>query len=71
MENASREAKTNTSWTNPNPVYHRALAGFVEAILNDLEFTADLQNYGKPLIQPGGINSLSQALIKLTGARHP
>lgn len=71
MEKASREAKTNTSWTNPNPVYDRALAGFVECTLNDAEFTADLQEFVKPLVEPGRINSLAQTLLKLTAPGIP
>ena len=32
MEKASREAKTHTSWTDPNPVYDEALRAFVEGV---------------------------------------
>ncbi len=71
MEKASREAKTHTSWTNPNPLYDRSLAAFVEASMRDLQFTADLQQFVEPLIQPGRINSLSQTLLKLTAPGIP
>ena len=66
MEKASREAKAHTSWTDPNPDYDDALRAFVEGILGDAEFTGDLQNFVKPLVEPGRINSLGQTLIKLT-----
>ena len=66
MEKASREAKAHTSWTDPNPDYDDALRAFVEGILSDAEFTGDLQNFVKPLVEPGRINSLGQTLIKLT-----
>jgi (1->4)-alpha-D-glucan 1-alpha-D-glucosylmutase len=66
MEKASREAKAHTSWTDANPDYDDALRAFVEGILSDAEFTGDLQNFVKPLVEPGRINSLGQTLIKLT-----
>jgi (1->4)-alpha-D-glucan 1-alpha-D-glucosylmutase len=71
MEKASREAKTHTSWTNPNPAYERALRAFVEGVLNDTEFKNDLAAFVKPLIEPGRVNSLSQTLIKLTAPGIP
>ncbi|MPZ76897.1 MAG: malto-oligosyltrehalose synthase [Deltaproteobacteria bacterium] len=71
MEKASREAKANTSWTHPNPVYDDALRAFVEGVLSNPEFTADLENLINPLIEPGRINSLAQTLIKLTAPGVP
>ena len=66
MEKASREAKAHTSWTDPKPEYDDALRAFVEGALNDTEFTGDLRNFVRPLVEPGRINSLAQTLIKLT-----
>jgi (1->4)-alpha-D-glucan 1-alpha-D-glucosylmutase len=66
MEKASREAKTHTSWTQPNEAYDSALRGFVEASMGDREFRADLERFVTPLIEPGRLNSLAQTLIKLT-----
>jgi (1->4)-alpha-D-glucan 1-alpha-D-glucosylmutase len=71
MEKASREAKVHTSWTNPNPDYDAALRQFIEGILNDQEFKADLETFVKPLIVPGRVNSLAQSLIKLTAPGVP
>ena len=71
MEKASREAKTYTSWTDPNSIYDDALRAFVEGTMNNSEFTENLQAFVKPLIEPGRINSLAQTLIKLTAPGIP
>jgi (1->4)-alpha-D-glucan 1-alpha-D-glucosylmutase len=71
MEKATREAKTHTSWTKPNPAYESALRAFIEGILDDNNFKAELQNFTSPLIEPGRINSLAQTLIKLTAPGIP
>jgi (1->4)-alpha-D-glucan 1-alpha-D-glucosylmutase len=71
MEKASREAKVHTSWTNPTPDYDAALRQFIEGILNDRDFTADLEQFVRPLIEPGRVNSLAQTLIKLTAPGVP
>jgi (1->4)-alpha-D-glucan 1-alpha-D-glucosylmutase len=71
MEKASREAKTHTSWTDPNPIYDDALRAFVEGVMNNSEFTESLENFVRPLIEPGRINSLAQTLIKLTAPGIP
>jgi (1->4)-alpha-D-glucan 1-alpha-D-glucosylmutase len=71
MEKASREAKTHTSWTHPSPVYDSALQAFVEGILQDREFQADLENFVQALIEPGRVNALAQVLVKLTAPGIP
>ena len=71
MEKASGEAKMHTSWTQPNVPYETALRAFVEAILNDSEFNAELEAFVRPLIEPGRINSLAQLLLKLTAPGIP
>ena len=71
MEKASREAKAHTSWTNSNPIYDEALRAFVEGVLSNSEFIADLENFVTPLIEPGRINSLAQTLVKLTAPGIP
>jgi (1->4)-alpha-D-glucan 1-alpha-D-glucosylmutase len=71
MEKASREAKAHTSWTDPNPIYDDALRAFIEGIMNHSEFTESLENFVRPLIEPGRINSLAQTLIKLTAPGIP
>jgi (1->4)-alpha-D-glucan 1-alpha-D-glucosylmutase len=71
MEKASREAKTHTSWTDPNPIYDNALRAFVEGVMNNSKFTESLDDFVRPLIEPGRINSLAQTLIKLTAPGIP
>ncbi len=71
MEKASREAKTHTSWTDPNPIYDDALRAFVEEIMNNSEFKESLESFVTPLIEPGRISSLAQTLIKLTAPGIP
>lgn len=71
MEKAVREAKTHTSWTEPQPAYEAAVRGFVTAALDDEEFRADLEGFVRPLVAPGRINSLAQTLLKLTAPGVP
>jgi len=71
MEKAAREAKVRTSWTDPNPVYDAGLRAFVERVMGDAQFTADLRAFVEPLVEPGRITSLAQTLIKLTAPGVP
>jgi (1->4)-alpha-D-glucan 1-alpha-D-glucosylmutase len=71
MEKASKEAKEHTSWVDPDPVYDDALRRFVEGILGDDEFTAAMEAFVAPLVEPGRINALAQALLKLTSPGVP
>jgi (1->4)-alpha-D-glucan 1-alpha-D-glucosylmutase len=71
MLKAAREAKAHTSWTDGDEAYEQAIKTFVAGLLGDREAVADLEGFVKPLIEPGRINSLSQALIKLTAPGVP
>jgi (1->4)-alpha-D-glucan 1-alpha-D-glucosylmutase len=71
MEKAVREAKAHTSWTRNNAEYEEALRGFVDAVLADPGFVADLEGFVADLVGPGRINSLSQTLLKLTAPGVP
>jgi (1->4)-alpha-D-glucan 1-alpha-D-glucosylmutase len=71
LEKAAREAKSHTSWTKPNPAYESALRAFIEGILNNRDFTAALESFIQPLVEPGRINSLAQTLLKLTAPGIP
>ncbi len=71
MEKASREAKEHTSWIDPEPAYDDALRGFIEAVLADPEFAADLVEFVGPLVDPGRTVSVAQALLKLTSPGVP
>lgn len=71
MEKAVREAKRHTSWTSPDAAYESALRGFVAGVLGDDGFTADLERFVAPLVEPGWITSLAQTLLKLTAPGVP
>ncbi len=71
MNKAAREAKAHTSWRQPNAEYESALHGFIESILHDDVFRADLKRFVTPLIEPGRLNSLAQTLVKLTAPGIP
>ena len=71
MEKACREAKQQTSWTNPNEDFEKATRTFIEALYQDKEFLQDLESFVAPLIEPGRINSLSHLLLKLTAPGIP
>ncbi len=71
MEKAAREAKAHTAWTRTDQEYEDALRSFVEAVLGDPGFVADLEAFVAPLVEPGRINSLALTLIKLTAPGVP
>ncbi|HTV97504.1 MAG TPA: malto-oligosyltrehalose synthase [Steroidobacteraceae bacterium] len=65
MLKACREAKTRTSWHEPNTGYEENIRGFVDGVFHTPEFIASLEAFIEPLILPGRINSLAQTLIKM------
>ena len=71
MKKVIREAKENTSWITPNPVYETALEHFCDSLLDDSEFIADLQNVVSQTTQAAHSTSLSLTLLKLTAPGVP
>ncbi len=71
MRKSVREAKSHTSWTNVNEPYERALMNFIDSIFEDDEFIQDLNMFLRPLIRPGRVASLAQALVMLTAPGVP
>ncbi len=71
MEKAVREAKVHTSWIDQDEEYERHLQCFISAVLDDQEFRSDMEGFVAPLVEPGRINSLAQALLKLTAPGVP
>ena len=66
LEKASREAKTHTSWTDPDPVYENARDDFVRAIFADRLLLADVGEWvGSQLAEPARCNVLGQKLLQL------
>jgi (1->4)-alpha-D-glucan 1-alpha-D-glucosylmutase len=62
---AAREAKQHTSWTDPSPDFEARVVGFVEGMLGDERFAAELEAFVRPLLVPGWANSLSFQLLRL------
>jgi (1->4)-alpha-D-glucan 1-alpha-D-glucosylmutase len=74
MAKATREAKTHTSWINPNEEYDTATHEFVAAILDPKRagpFLADFAQLQGTTAQIGAVNSLGQTLLKLTAPGVP
>lgn len=69
MSKAIKEAKTHTSWVNPNEAYEQGIKEFVHHILNpdpSNDFLRDLAAFIQPIAKAGMFNSLSQTLLKMT-----
>lgn len=62
---AMREAKTHTSWLNPNNQYEDAAQKFVKEILSDPDFLEDFLRFQKQISRYGFYNTLSQTLLKI------
>lgn len=74
MLKASKEAKVNTSWINPNTIYEDALIVFTERIMNnpsDNKFLKDFLPFQKKISHYGMFYSLSQTLLKITSPGVP
>jgi (1->4)-alpha-D-glucan 1-alpha-D-glucosylmutase len=71
---AVREAKSHTSWINPNAKYDTALTRFAEAILDRQRaaaFLDDFVRFQARVAHFGAINSLAQTLLKITAPGVP
>jgi (1->4)-alpha-D-glucan 1-alpha-D-glucosylmutase len=71
---AAREAKTRTSWVEPNEPYERALTGFVAAILEpaeDAPFLPDLARLVSRVAVSGAWNALARVVMHLTSPGTP
>ena len=71
---AVREAKSHTSWINPNVKYDEALSRFARAILDRQRaaaFLEDLVAFQAQIAHFGALNSLAQTLIKITAPGVP
>jgi (1->4)-alpha-D-glucan 1-alpha-D-glucosylmutase len=71
MQKAMREAKQQTSWVANNKAFEDAMNGFIDAILGDEKFVAELESMVARVLLPGRINSLAQTLIKHTAPGVP
>jgi (1->4)-alpha-D-glucan 1-alpha-D-glucosylmutase len=71
MLKAMREAKVHTSWVANNEAYESALLQFIDAILGDQIFIAEVESFVRGVLYPGRINSLAQTLLKYTAPGIP
>ncbi len=74
MLKASREAKVNTSWINPDAKYEDALLAFIEAVLVPMKknrFLDDFLPFQHMVSRYGMFNSLSQTLLKIASPGVP
>ena len=71
MLKASREAKVETSWLEPNQRYEAALEGFVRAMVGDPEVRAEISAVIECITPDWQVLSLSQTLIKMTAPGIP
>jgi (1->4)-alpha-D-glucan 1-alpha-D-glucosylmutase len=72
MRKAIREAKVNTSWVNPNQPYERAVAEFVERVLDPAHpFLADFLGFLAPLLDAGLLNAVAQVVLKIASPGVP
>jgi (1->4)-alpha-D-glucan 1-alpha-D-glucosylmutase len=71
MQKAMREAKVRTSWVANNAEYESALNAYIDALLADGEFVADLEEFVREIVPAGRVNSLAQTLMKYTAPGVP
>ncbi len=71
MLKAAREAKVETSWSEPNERYEAALADFVRAMIDDAEVQTEISAVLECMTPEWQIQSLSQTLIKITAPGIP
>jgi len=64
MLKAIREAKSCTSWIDPNETYENGTMDFVRRCLGSPKFTADLNAFSENVAFYGALNSLAQVLFK-------
>ena len=65
IEKSFREAKLRTDWVRVDDEYESATRRFVESILADERFVADLDRVVGSLEEPGQVNALTQLALRL------
>jgi (1->4)-alpha-D-glucan 1-alpha-D-glucosylmutase len=71
VEKSLREAKQRTSWLRPDAAYEEAVHEFLTALSADQAFTAGLDAFVAPLVEPGWINALSMLALQLVAPGVP
>ena len=68
VEKAIKEAKVNTSWFNPHDEWERAVAGFIDGVLDPQQserFWRDFVPFQQRIAVAGAYNGLTQLLLKI------
>ncbi len=65
LSKASREAKQETSWLNPNSEYEAAIGRFVGRTLDDRTFVEEARGFCELVATYGACNGLAQLVLKL------
>jgi (1->4)-alpha-D-glucan 1-alpha-D-glucosylmutase len=66
LRKAMREAKTMTSWTEPDTGYESLVLGFADRVLRDGELTGWITSFVAGLAGDASVNSLGAKLVQLT-----
>jgi (1->4)-alpha-D-glucan 1-alpha-D-glucosylmutase len=66
LRKAMREAKTLTSWTEPDTGYESLVLGFADQVLRDGELAASIAGFAAGLAEDARANSLGAKLVQLT-----
>jgi (1->4)-alpha-D-glucan 1-alpha-D-glucosylmutase len=71
LEKAAREAKTHSSWLEPNADHEKALQDFALAILEHEPFLEPFRRFQKKVAFHGFLNSLAQVVLKVCSSGVP
>jgi len=71
LRKAMREAKLQTSWTNPRASYEQTVLGFASAVLQNAELMQRVGAFVARILPIAWRSSLSQTLLKLTACGVP
>ncbi len=66
LRKAMREAKSRTSWTDPDAEYESQVLTFAELVLDDDELTGRIGRFVRGLAGDAGANALGAKLVQLT-----
>jgi (1->4)-alpha-D-glucan 1-alpha-D-glucosylmutase len=66
LTKAIREAKRETSWTDPDPEYEAAVLGLAARILADTDLVTDIRLFVDEISPDAMVNSLGAKLVQLT-----
>jgi malto-oligosyltrehalose synthase len=68
---AAREAKRQTSWTDPDASYERALTSFVSAIARNQEFCIEMATFVDRIAPASAANGLAMTVLKCVAPGTP